>query len=71
MKIIFIVSSCINSSNSFHYMTNVSLIFSSEQELGNVIQEIAMSEGAETLTQMMNDKSNVASVFVGRDTRYV
>ena len=45
--------------------------FFSEQELGNVIQEIAMSEGAETLTQMMNDKSNVASVFVGRDTRYV
>ena len=49
----------------YHYL------FFSEQELGNVIQEIAMSEGAEKLTQMMNDNSNVASVFVGRDTRYV
>ena len=49
----------------YHYL------FLSEQELGNVIREIAMSEGDEKLTQMMNDKSNVASVFVGRDTRYV
>ena len=46
-------------------------MFFSEEELGNVIQEIAMSEGAETLTQIMTDNSNVASVFVGRDTRYV
>ena len=49
----------------YHYL------FLSEHELGNVIQEIAMSEGAEKLTQIMTDNSNVASVFVGRDTRYV
>ena len=49
----------------YHYL------FLSEHELGNVIQEIAMSEGADKLTQMMNEKSIVASVFVGRDTRYV
>ena len=44
-------------------------MFFSEEELGNVIQEIALSEGAEKRTKIITDNSNVASVFVGRDTR--
>ena len=42
---------------------------SSEAELGNAIQ--AIDKSIETLQQDLADSSNVASVFVGRDTRYV
>ena len=43
----------------------------SESELGNVVEDIAKSEGTERLQEMVTDYPNVASVFVGRDTRYV
>ena len=42
---------------------------SSEAELGNAIQ--AIDKSVETLQKDLADGSNVASVFVGRDTRYV
>ena len=41
----------------------------SEAELGNAIE--AIDKSVETLQKDLADGSNVASVFVGRDTRYV
>ena len=43
------------------------MLYFSEEKLGNAIQEIEKS--VQTFQKDLADGSNVASVFVGRDTR--
>ena len=56
---------------SYNYVYFKWFVIFSEGELDKVIQEIIKSEGLETFQKSITDGSTIASVFVGRDTRYV